>query len=258
LGLPGITRDQMVEVDRIMVNDYNISVELMMEHAGLNLARLALAISKTEKYNFIIIAGTGNNAGGGIVAARRLKSWGLKVKLFLVKGVKNLGNIPGDQFNRVQKLDIEWYEGLPEQYSTDSLIIDAYLGYNFTLREDKITDSVFEFLSIQNNVLCLDNPSGLDINTGERYSNIKPLATLTLAFVKKGLLITNKEYVGELYIADIGIPINVYYQILKDNWSHPYKQSSLENLYSVFSVNSLQKVRIHRGKDLNENYWEIY
>jgi len=258
LGLPGLTRDQMVNVDQIAVDEYNIPIELMMEHAGLNLARLALELSKSIRNNFIIIAGTGNNAGGGIVAARRLKSWDLNVKLYLVKGIENLSKISRDQFNRTQKLDIEFYEGLPEEISNYSLLIDAYLGYNFTPREDKITNKIFEFLSLHDRVLCLDLPSGLEASTGKHHSNIKPLATLTLAFVKKGLLITDKDNVGELYIADIGIPIDIYFQILKKNWSFPYKKSSLKDLYSAFSFNPLQKVRIHKNKDLNETYWEIF
>jgi len=248
----------MIAVDQIAVNEYNIPIELMMEHAGLNLARLALQISQSKRSDLIIIAGSGNNAGGGIVAARRLKSWGLNVELYLVKGVESLGKIPKEQFNRVQKLDIEFYEGLPDKISNYSLLIDAYLGYNFIPREDKITDMIFEFLSLHDRVLCLDLPSGLEASTGKHHSKIKPLATLTLAFVKKGLLNTDPDNVGELYIADIGIPIDVYYQILKKNEFFPDLKSNLKDLYLAFSFNVLQKVRINRKKDLNETNWEIF
>ena len=87
MGLPGITKEQMAEVDRIMVEDFKIPVELMMELAGLNLAILALNLSKIKYSNYIIIAGTGNNAGGGIVAARRLASWGLNAQIIFTNGV---------------------------------------------------------------------------------------------------------------------------------------------------------------------------
>ena len=39
-GVPGISRDQMVEVDRVMVEDLGIGLVQMMENAGRNLARL--------------------------------------------------------------------------------------------------------------------------------------------------------------------------------------------------------------------------
>ena len=46
VSLPGITKEQMAEVDRVMVEDFKIPVELMMELASLNLAILALNLSQ--------------------------------------------------------------------------------------------------------------------------------------------------------------------------------------------------------------------
>ena len=86
MGLPGITREQMKEVDRIMVEEYHIPVELMMEHAGLNLARLAVKYSNENVNKYIVVAGSGNNGGGGIVSARRLASWGLNAQIYLPRG----------------------------------------------------------------------------------------------------------------------------------------------------------------------------
>ena len=81
MGLPGITRNQMREVDRLMMEEYHIPVELMMEHAGLNLARLAVRLSNGNSRIFQVIAGSGNNGGGGLVAARRLAFWNLKTEV---------------------------------------------------------------------------------------------------------------------------------------------------------------------------------
>jgi hypothetical protein len=35
LGLAGIAKEEMVEIDRLMVEDYHIPIELMLEHMGL-------------------------------------------------------------------------------------------------------------------------------------------------------------------------------------------------------------------------------
>ena len=40
--IPFITTDQMREVDRLMIDEYHIGLEQMMENAGRNLARLAV------------------------------------------------------------------------------------------------------------------------------------------------------------------------------------------------------------------------
>ena len=128
MGLPGITKEQMAEVDRIMVEDFKIPVELMMELAGLNLAILALNLSKSKYSNYIIIAGTGNNAGGGIVAARRLTSWGLNAQVFLPRGKSELKEVPKIQCKRAKFLGIEIVNGLPYNFlnpKNDTFFIDA-------------------------------------------------------------------------------------------------------------------------------------
>ena len=260
MGLPGITREQMAEIDRIMVEDFSIPVELMMELAGSNLAKLALNLSRHKDSNYVIIAGSGNNGGGGIVAARRLASWGLNTQVILPRGVNDLKYIPKNQFMRTKQLGIEIANELPVKslnFKNNSFFIDAYLGYGFTSRQDDISENVFNFLSNLNNILSLDIPSGLNATTGSSYSNINPLATLTLGFVKKGLLITEEKNIGELYVADIGIPIRIYYEILRNHWNLIYKKISLENLYLAFENNSIQKVKIYKSKVLEKSYWTI-
>ena len=214
----------MTEVDRIMVEDFRIPIELMMELAGYNLANIAVNLSRNKYSNYIIIAGSGNNAGGGIVAARRLASWGLNAQVIFPKGVNELKDVPKDQFIRAKQLGIEMFNELPNNsldFKNDSFFIDAYLGYGFTPRQDDISENVFNFLSNINILLSLDIPSGLDATTGSNYSGINPIATLTLGFVKQGLLITERKNIGELYIADIGIPISIYYKILRNHFGAP-------------------------------------
>ncbi len=260
MRLPGITREEMTEVDRIMVEDFRIPIELMMELAGYNLANIAVNLSRNKYSNYIIIAGSGNNAGGGIVAARRLASWGLNAQVIFPKGVNELKDVPKDQFIRAKQLGIEMFNELPNNsldFKNDSFFIDAYLGYGFTPRQDDISENVFNFLSNINILLSLDIPSGLDATTESNYSGINPIATLTLGFVKQGLLITERKNIGELYIADIGIPISIYYKILRNHWGSTYKKTSLEKLYLAFKNNPIQKVKMHKSEILDNSYWTI-
>jgi NAD(P)H-hydrate epimerase len=261
LGLPGITKEQMAEVDRIMVEDFRIPIELMMEHAGLSLANLAINLSKRPYSNYIIIVGTGNNAGGGIVAARRLFSWGLNVQIILPKGLNELKDIPKSQYIRAKQLGIIIVNELPENsldLKDESFFIDAYLGYGFTPRDDDVSKNVFNFISNTSNLLSLDIPSGLDASTGQNYSGINPKATLTLGFVKQGLIITERKNVGRLFVADIGIPISIYYNILRNHWNLTNKKASLEKLYCAFKNNPIQKVKINKKNVLEKSYWTIY
>ncbi|NER84399.1 MAG: NAD(P)H-hydrate epimerase, partial [Leptolyngbya sp. SIO1D8] len=59
-------------------------------------------------------------------------------------------------------------------------------------------------------ILSLDTPSGVDSTTGETPGEfIKATWTMTLALPKTGLL---PDKTGTLYLADIGIPAQVYRQ----------------------------------------------
>jgi len=61
-------------------------------------------------------------------------------------------------------------------------------------------------------ILSLDTPSGLDTSTGLVYEPaVRATATLTLALPKVGLRAPEAaEHVGELYLADIGVPPELY------------------------------------------------
>jgi NAD(P)H-hydrate epimerase len=54
-------------------------------------------------------------------------------------------------------------------------------------------------------VVAVDVPSGLDPDTGESEKAVRADLTVTFHSAKRGLL-NAKEYVGELVVADIGIP----------------------------------------------------
>ena len=61
-------------------------------------------------------------------------------------------------------------------------------------------------------ILALDVPSGVDTTTGIAYDPaINATATMTLALPKEGLRAPDVEkHVGELYLADIGVPPSLY------------------------------------------------
>lgn len=58
----------------------------------------------------------------------------------------------------------------------------------------------------------MDTPSGLDVTSGMAYApTIRAAATMTLALPKKGLLNPQAAtFVGDLYVADISVPPELY------------------------------------------------
>lgn len=71
-SIPWLTTDQMIEVDRSMIEDFGIEFVQMMENAGRGLATLArerFLDGDPRGKRVIVLAGTGGN-GGDIVRLR--------------------------------------------------------------------------------------------------------------------------------------------------------------------------------------------
>ena len=67
-GVPRLTTEQMVEVDRAMIEDFGIDLPRMMENAGRNLAHLArerFLDGDADGKRIAVLAGSGGNGGGG-------------------------------------------------------------------------------------------------------------------------------------------------------------------------------------------------
>ncbi len=211
-NLPVLTTNQMVEVDRLMIEEWGITLIQMMENAGRNFAELARRqMGGTVKGKRIaVLCGNGNNGGGGMAAARHLHNWGARVETILVGDETRFKDVPAHQWQILQKLGIT--RSTLELSSAD-LILDAMLGYG--VKGDPrppIADWIHLVNESERPVLSLDSPSGLDTTTGIPGSPcIHASATLTLALPKTGLLApTAKPFVGDLYLADIGVPAELY------------------------------------------------
>jgi ABC-type uncharacterized transport system auxiliary subunit len=82
---PAGTTDQMREIDRIAMEETGPNLFQMMENAGRNLAEMTLVClgGNWRQGRIVVLAGTGGNGGGGIVAARHLANHGASVALCL-------------------------------------------------------------------------------------------------------------------------------------------------------------------------------
>lgn len=255
--LPGISTDQMIEVDRIMMEDFSIPVELMMEHAGVNLAKLVVQNYQSAGIGglILVVAGSGNNGAGGITAARKLIGWGYHVVIFLPKTRDKLRITAKEQLHRLESItDVIVFEDLEELVQIRSkneiaVMVDSYIGYGFNGVPDKVSTQVFELLEVHPNVISLDAPSGLNTSTGVNFGNVKPKATLTLAFPKTGMMqkqyLESSEDLGKLFLADIGVPQIVYESMIGIDWNEEYtKQRILDRVYEMFTVTSFISVQL--------------
>ncbi len=213
LVVPAVTTTQMREVDRVAVEEVGPNLYQMMENAGRNLAALCtdLLSEAWHAAPIVVLAGPGGNGGGGICAARHLANHGGDVTL-VVANPAQLSGVPADKLTlygatdgrRAGRGDLGTLEA--------ALVVDAVLGYSLRGAPDGAAAELIGWASAGTApVVCLDAPSGLDATTGAAPGQVvRATTTMTLALPKTGL---DAAAVGRLWLADIGIPREVYRRV---------------------------------------------
>ncbi len=189
--MPWLTIDQMVEADRLAIEEFDISLLQMMEHAGSNLARLVNTLA--PEGTVTVLAGGGNNGGGGLCAARHLTNSGRQVRVVLSSD--RIGPAPAHHLGTLAAMGIEPVEAVEHE----GPVVDAMVGYGLAsaLRGRArglaaITADAF--------TVSLDFPSGHGFPGA-----VDADATMTLALPKEGL-----RGIEPLYLADLGLPASLW------------------------------------------------
>lgn len=215
-AVPHVDESQMREVDRIAMEDFRLGILQMMENAGRNLASLAYRflrtnMPQTHPNKVLVLAGSGGNGGGGICASRHLHNHAVEVQLALTKQVADLGYAAKAQLAILKSAGLApMHENrLAESLSEADLVLDAVLGYSL---KGAPRGTAMVFIERINQagkpVIALDLPSGMDATSGQPPGVcVRADQTLCLALPKPGLI---NPLCGELFLADIGIPPEVY------------------------------------------------
>lgn len=205
----------------MMVLDANakalgIPKQSLMENAGRCLAYKIIHLFKP--CNVAILAGTGGNGGDGFVSARYLINKGFEVHVYLlghpsrIKSAESLRN--WEVLQSIKKL----HSPLKITVVGDSselpviqadIIIDALLG---TGTDGKLREPISSAVDIINKSkgikVAVDIPSGLDPLTGKVFDkSVQADFTVTFHQEKSGFKDAKLEYLGEIHICDIGIPV---------------------------------------------------
>jgi len=84
-------RDEVREIDRKAIEEYEIPGIILMENAGRNVAEEVLEmLPGTDRARVVIFCGKGNNGGDGFVIARHLYNKGVDVSVYLTTEVSRV------------------------------------------------------------------------------------------------------------------------------------------------------------------------
>ncbi len=186
--VPWLTVEQMVEADRLAIEEFDISLLQMMEHAGSSLAELTHHLFPDGAVT--VLTGGGNNGGGGLCAARHLVNRGRAVTVVLA--TERLGPAPTHHLGTLREMGVV---PAAEPLEDAAVVVDAMVGYGLTggLRGRAAELAAW---SSGRSVVSLDFPSGHG-GPGAVLAD----ATLTLALPKEGL-----RSLDPVYLADLGLP----------------------------------------------------
>jgi NAD(P)H-hydrate epimerase len=213
--VPAVSVGQMREIDRLMIEEVGITLEQMMENAGRALAELARrALRELPGRRITVLAGSGGNGGGALVAARRLSIWGAQISVALATTPAQMHPVPAHQLAIITAMGIKVLDpvAVPE-IAHSALVLDGLLGYSLA---GAPRGHAATLIAAANDsrvpILALDVPSGLSAETGQPFEpTIRAHQTLTLALPKLGLLASRaRPFVGELFVADISVPRELY------------------------------------------------
>lgn len=218
-----VDRETMLEADRIATDRLGLGLLQMMENAGRELAdltRQALGDSVVGR-SIVVLAGTGNNGGGGLVAARRLAGWGADVCVAFARPILRLRPGPCAQLEPLLAAGVRTavagvdrsYPELAMEITAADAVIDALIGYTLRGAPDGAYQPLMGIAGLgPGPVISLDLPSGIDATTGERPGAAVPAdMTLALALPKRGGQVgEGPRFAGAQYLADIGIPASVF------------------------------------------------
>jgi NAD(P)H-hydrate epimerase len=132
------------------------------------------------------------------------------VSVVLISDPNELKDVPAHQWAILRAIHLD--RASFELESSD-MILDALLGYGSRGDPRPPIKNWIERANASGiPILSLDSPSGLDTTSGEPGRPcVRAAATMTLALPKTGLLAPQaRDFVGKLYLADIGVPPELY------------------------------------------------
>ncbi|MEM2204678.1 MAG: NAD(P)H-hydrate epimerase [Candidatus Hadarchaeales archaeon] len=208
-GLGEIDSEEMGRLDE-ETEKFGVPRLLLMENAGSSVAKFILRTF--GKRRVLIFCGTGNNGGDGLVAARHLASYGVKVGVVMVGDPSKIrtpeARLNWEVVRKMESVEKILLEELEKREGKGwEVIVDAMLGTGVrgSLREPYL--SAVRWINRSGlPVVAVDTPTGLDPSTGEICGEaVKATFTLTFHRMKKGLP-KAPHYTGNLLVEGIGIP----------------------------------------------------
>jgi len=250
--------EQVREIDRIAIHEYGIpSYELMCKAGRIAFERAMHHWPCVER--FVVLCGSGNNAGDGYAFALLAHAKGIPVTCISL--VDTTSSLQGDAKRAYEdaiarRVEIQTYTSdciatlsAIDSATDEVVIVDALFGTGLSRPVEGLYKSAIEQTNalrrIGCKVLAIDTPSGLNATTGTPLGcAINADITVTFIGNKLGLITgQGQQHSGAIELYDLDIPIEAF-PLTKDD--HP-----LYSLDITSTILRLPKRQAHAHKGDN-------
>lgn len=220
---------QIKEWDQQTMVDRAITSAQLMEQAGNALAKKIMDLFPDHDTPFLVICGTGNNGGDGMVIARVLRNHFYNVRVVEL----DLGNTPSADYKLMKSQLLacgnvelsQWKKDILSGLKKSTVVVDALLGSGTNRKVSSlIAEAIDEINGSSLPIISIDLPSGMMIDLVAAENCVKADATLTIQSLKLPFFIEeNLDFLGTVYTVDIGLVNSFYaetsFEYLDQDWA---------------------------------------
>ncbi|SFS89463.1 NAD(P)H-hydrate dehydratase [Marininema halotolerans] len=213
------TAQEMRDLDQYTIQEVGIPGVVLMENAGRMVTEEILR-RHPHPGRAVILTGGGNNGGDGFVIARLLWGAGWDVSVWITGTQEKMSAETATNYHVCRRLQLPMEhftsdkgDSLSPLLQQADVVVDALLGTGVKGPLRPPYGALIERVNRDTKgwVLAVDTPSGVETDNGS-IETIAIRADVTVSLVGPKwchYLRPGAEYVGELVIADIGIPKEV-------------------------------------------------
>ncbi|MBS9338640.1 NAD(P)H-hydrate epimerase [Fructobacillus sp. M2-14] len=200
-----VTGDEQRAIETYTMDEVGLGQAVLTERAAMATMNV-LAAGNYDLSKVLVLAGLGNNGSDGVALARLLHQAKIPVTLQFVGNVKRANDNVKAQLKAAEACGVERAE--KSDFKEPSLIIDAIFGTGLNADlPDGLQKMVKAANHIDNTVVALDIPTGIDATSGEiRGAVLKASTTIAFGFQKVGTSRgAGKKNSGRIIVQDIGL-----------------------------------------------------
>ncbi|MFP6640172.1 MAG: NAD(P)H-hydrate epimerase, partial [Myxococcota bacterium] len=211
---PLVSAARMRALDAYTVEELGVSADALMESAGRAVVETLLSTCgpelATPGAEVLVVCGTGNNGGDGLVVARHLAQLGHPVRGLLLGRLDALSPTCALNYQRARaagvRIDTE-ASSIPDR----GVLVDAIFGTGLSRDVKGETAAWIERMNGSAGpglkIVAVDLPSGLHSETGQVLGTaVRADVTVTVGCSKVALVLEpGRSLAGRIYVARVGI-----------------------------------------------------